>query len=293
MLELIESERANGGLFVPTMILALLEHPDFSKRDLSSYRVMLSGASVVPAALVNRTKAAFGADLVILFGQTELNGVVCVTTPTDSVEDQSETLGRPLPQVDLRIVDPETGATQPIDTPGEIWIRGYQAMLGYCGMEEATRATIGADGWVRMGDLAAMDARGYLRITGRLKDMIIRGGMNIYAREIEDVLFDHPSVAEVAIIGIPDERWGEVVAAVIRPADPETPLSPDALHAHCRARLAAHKAPSVWFSVVAYPLTPSGKIQKFVLQDWVKAGSLTPLIWSRSSETDKARMGGL
>jgi fatty-acyl-CoA synthase len=284
MLDLIESERANAMLVVPTMIIALLDHPDFMTRTLSSMKVILTGAAVVPAALVHRARQAFRCDLIILFGQTEVNGVVSQTTPEDTVEDQSQTLGRPLPQVEVRISDPDADNVQPLGVPGEICVRGYQIMHGYCGLDEDTKAVISADGWLRTGDVGVMDERGYLRMTGRLKDMIIRGGMNIYPREIEDVLFDHASVAEVSVVGIPDEKWGEIVGAVIRPEDPATPPSPDDLHAFCRARLAAHKAPAAWFFVEAYPLTPSGKIQKFMLQRWIASGQIQPVPWSRSNQ---------
>lgn len=283
MLELIESEKINASLFVPTMIIALLDDPEFSQRDHSSMKVVLTGASVVPATLVRRTKAAFGCSLVILFGQTEVNGVVCQTTPDDSVDDQAHTLGRPLPQIELRIADPETGTTQAIEVPGEICVRGYQVMHGYCGYPTDGIGVIDNEGWLYTGDLGAIDSRGYVRITGRLKDMIIRGGMNIYPREIEDILFDHAEVADVSVVGVPDEKWGEIIAAVIRPLDHGKPPSPDELHAYCRSRMAAHKAPSLWFFVESYPLTPSGKIQKYILRSWISEGVLAPVSWSRSS----------
>lgn len=275
MLELIESERGNATLIVPTMILALLEHPDFTSRDLSSMKTILTGAAVVPAALVHRTKEAFKSDLSILFGQTEVNGVVCQTSIDDSVEDQSETLGKPLPHAEVCIADPDAGEFVPIGATGEIWVRGYQNMLGYYGLEKETRETIRSDGWLRTGDMGVMDERGYFKIAGRIKDMIIRGGMNIYPREIEDVLFAHAQVAQVSVVGIPDERWGEAIAAVVLPADRFNPPPVEELHAHCRAHLAAHKSPVAWYFVDEYPLTPSGKIQKFVLQEWIAEGRLT------------------
>jgi len=274
MLELIESEKANATLIVPTMILALLEHPDFLTRDHSSLMTVLTGASTVPEALVARTKTAFGSNVVILFGQTELNGVVTATTVDDTTEDQARTLGKPLPRLEVRIVDPATGDTQPIGVSGEICVRGYQNMLGYCGRPEHTAETIDADGWLHMGDLGAMDSRGYISITGRLKDMLIRGGMNIYPREIEETLFAHPQIADVSVIGMPDERWGETIAAIVRPRDAANAPNAEELHAWCRERLSAHKTPSAWFFVEAYPMTASGKIQKFVLKQWVEEGKL-------------------
>ncbi|HVE27227.1 MAG TPA: AMP-binding protein [Sporichthya sp.] len=279
-LELVESERAETMLVVPTMILALLDHPDQATRDLSSIRTVCSGAAAVPAALVTRTKAAWDCDFTILFGQTEINGVVCQTRITDSIEDQANTLGQPLPHVEVKVADPETGKVRPIGEIGEICVRGYQTMHGYYGEPEATAATLREDGWLHMGDLGTMDDRGYVRIAGRLKDMIIRGGMNLFPREIEDVVAAAPGVAQVAVVGVPDERWGEVVGAVVIPADPASPPVPDDLNAFCRDRLAAHKSPRHYFYVSGYPLTPSGKIQKFRLMEMVADGELVAVPWT-------------
>lgn len=281
MLELIEQERANATLIVPTMILALLDHPDFANRRLGSLTTILSGATAVPAALVTRAKNAFGCEFSILFGQTELNGVVCQTRTTDSVEDQSETLGKPLPQTEVAILNPDTSQVLPLNQPGEICVRGYQNMLGYYGLPDATRQCITEDGWLHTGDIGTMDSRGYLRIDGRLKDMVIRGGMNLYPREIEDTLFNHPAVAQVSVIGVPDEKWGEVVAAVIVPKGDAGKLSILDLHTFCRERLAAHKTPALWFIVENFPMTPTGKIQKYVLRKMIVSGELKPTEWER------------
>ncbi|MGK5114641.1 AMP-binding protein [Geodermatophilus sp. CPCC 205506] len=276
-LELFETYRGTHSLMVPTMLIAVLEHPDCATRDLSSIQTMMSGASAVPETLVHRVMERLGCRFSILFGQTEMHGVISQTRLTDSPADQAGTVGQPLPELEVRIVDPATGETLPIGEQGEICCRGYQTMLAYYELPEETAATIDADGWLHMGDLGTMDARGFLRVTGRLKDMIIRGGINIYPREIEDLLFTHPQVAEVAVIGVPDERWGEQIAAVVRPADPSSPLLAEDLRAWCRERIAAHKVPVHWFVTQAYPMTPSGKVQKFVLRDQVNAGVLTPL----------------
>ena len=166
----------------------------------------------------------------------------------------------------MKIVDATTGDTVAPGVVGELCTRGYHVMTGYLDNPEATAAAIDADGWLHTGDLASMDERGYCRIGGRLKDMIIRGGENIYPREIEQVLFEHEDVADVAVVGIPDPVWGEQVAAVVRPAAGRTP-DPDVLFAYCRERLAPHKAPRHWRVVDAFPLTPSGKIKKYVLRD--------------------------
>lgn len=281
MLELIESERCETTLIVPTMILALMEHPDLPKRDVSSLRMIQSGAATVPAALVRRALSTFGCQLTIMFGQTESNGPFVITSPGDTIEDQTETIGRPVAHVEVKIVDPANGEVVPVGTVGEVWARGYQTMSGYYGQPEATRAALLPDGWLRTGDLATMDSRGYLRITGRLKEMIIRGGMNLYPREIEDVLFSHPEVAQIAVIGLPDEKWGEIVAAVVLPKNPAAPPSIEALYNHCRANLSPQKTPERWFIVPQYPLTPTGKIQKNVLQDWIKEGRIAPEDWVR------------
>ena len=276
VLDLVEAYRGTIMLAVPTMLLALLDEPGLAARDLSSLQTLMSGAAVVPAALVRRATETFGCQFTIVFGQTELHGVISQTQLDDSAEDQSETIGRPLPQVEVKIADPVTGDVMPVGQVGEICARGYQTMLGYFGMPGETAAVLDGSGWLRTGDLAAMDGRGYLTITGRLKDMIIRGGENIYPREVEDVLFAHPAVSQVAVVGLADEKWGERVAAVIKPADPANPPSPAALRDYCRDHLAGFKAPAEWFFVAEYPLTASGKIQKFRIQEDIAAGRITP-----------------
>jgi len=288
MLELIEAERCEASLLVPTMILAILDHPDRPKRDLSSFRTILSGAANVPAALVRRVDEVLRCNVCIIFGQTESNGPITITAPTDSVEDQTDTVGLPLAQVEVKIVDTGTHAIVPVDTVGEIWVRGYQIMTGYYGQPDATRASIMPDGWLRTGDLGTMDSRGYLKITGRLKDMIIRGGMNLYPKEIEDVIFDHPAVSQIAVIGIPDEKWGEIVAAVILPKDARKPPPVDDLFAWCRANLSPQKTPERWFFVEQYPLTSTGKIQKNVLVEWVRDNRIVPEQWVRSTSKPAA-----
>jgi fatty-acyl-CoA synthase len=158
--------------------------------------------------------------------------------------------------------------------PGEIYCRGYQNMLGYYEMPEATSATIDPDGWLHMGDLGTMDDRGFIKVTGRLKDMIVRGGMNIYPREIEEFLHTHPAVAEAAVIGVPDEKWGEQIAAVLRLAPAAQRPTAAEMRAFCRAQMSAHKTPAYWSFVEALPSTPTGKVQKFVLRDQLSSGDL-------------------
>lgn len=273
-LELFETYRGTHSLMVPTMLIAVLEHPDFATRDLSSVETIMSGAATVAESLVERVIERVGCRFSILFGQTEMHGVISQTRVTDSPADQATTVGQPLPELEVKIVDVETSAVVPIGAQGEILCRGYQNMLEYYRLPEETAATIDADGWLRMGDLGTMDERGFLRITGRVKDMIIRGGINIYPREIEELLFLHPEIADVAVVGVPDERWGEQVAAVIRLREPDRRPQPEVLKAWCRERISSHKTPSRWYFATEYPMTPSGKIQKFVLLERIASGDL-------------------
>ncbi|HEX6487404.1 MAG TPA: AMP-binding protein [Candidatus Dormibacteraeota bacterium] len=266
VLELIESTGASAFCGVPTMLVALLESVGASGRDLSRLRVVVSGGSVVPAELARRLERELGVTFVIVFGTTECSPLVTQTALDDSEVDRVETLGRPLPQVDVMIAAPDSGSPVPVGEVGELCARGYQVMTGYNDNLEGTAAAIDSQGWYHTGDLASMDARGYLRIEGRLKDMIIRGGENIYPREIEDALGTHPAVAEVAVVGVPDERWGEIVAAFVR-LSPNLEATEAELLAHCRARLAPYKLPVRWEFVDAFPMTGSGKIQKFKLKE--------------------------
>ena len=262
---------------VPTMLIAMLAHPGFDQFDLSRLSGILSGGSPVPPELAHRVEQRFGVRFTTVYGQTELSPVVTQTSPDDSPEDKATTAGRPLPQVAVAIRDPATGETVPTGQPGEICARGYQAMLGYFDMPERTAETIDPDGWVRTGDLGVLDDRGYLQVTGRIKDMIIRGGENIYATEIERVLFSHPGVRDVAVLGLPDPTWGEIVAAVLIPADPGQPAAVTELHDLCRTSLAPHKTPARWFGATELPLTGSGKIQKFRLREQIDGGELSEL----------------
>jgi fatty-acyl-CoA synthase len=269
------------------MILALLNHPDAKTRDLSSFNSILSGAAAVPEALVKRAKKEFEVEFAIMYGQTESNGPFLETFTTDSDELQSQTIGRPIPHVEVKVVDVTTLETVPVNTVGEYWVRGFNTMQEYYGQPEATRAALTEDGWLRTGDLGTMDEDGYFRITGRLKEMIIRGGMNLYPSEIESILFEHDDIAQVAVIGIPDETWGETVAAVILPKNPDAPPSPEALWAYCRQNLSPQKTPEHWIFVREYPMTATGKIQKNVLRDWSAEGKLQPVDWTRPERNSK------
>lgn len=278
VLELVDEYRPYVVGGVPTMLIAMMEHPRLAEYDLSSAGCVISGGASVPPELVRRIEATLGVRFSIVYGQTETSPVITQTALDDSADDKALTVGRPLPQTGCRIVDPATGDVVPVGTDGEICTQGYLTMEGYFENPEATAATIDADGWLHTGDLGRMDARGYVSVTGRLKDLVIRGGENIYPAEVEQVLFEHPAVGDAAVLGLPDERWGEVVVAVVRPLDPGNPPTAEDLHAWCRERLAAHKAPQRWFVTDGFPLTGSGKVQKFVLRDRAEKGALDDLL---------------
>ncbi|WP_309643942.1 AMP-binding protein [Phenylobacterium sp.] len=271
MLDIIEAERVNIMLGVPTMLVGLLEAQADRARDVSSVRVAASGGSMVPPELVRRIRSVFDCGFQTVYGQTEASPLLTQTRSEDSVEDLCETVGQAMPQTELSIRDPKTDAVQPIGAVGEICARGYNIMLEYNGNPAATAATIDPQGWLHTGDLGTMDARGYLKITGRVKEMIIRGGENLFPAEIENVLLEHPDVAEVAIVGAPDARWGEIVICFLR-LTPGAQLDTPALVAHCRANIAPQKTPAHWIEVNEWPLTGSGKIQRFVLRDRFVAG---------------------
>jgi fatty-acyl-CoA synthase len=269
VIELSQTYESNTMLGVPTMLVAILEHSDFADADLSSLKALCSGGSLVPEHLVRTFEEQLGAPFTIVFGQTECSPVASMTQPTDTIEDKAGTIGPPMPNVEVRIVDPESGETLPIGEVGEYLTRGYHVMHEYFEMPDATAETIDADGWLHTGDLAAMDERGYCTVEGRLKDMIIRGGENIYPKELEELLFAHDAVGEVAVVGLPDDNWGETVSAFIRPA-PGTTVDKQQLFSYLREHLAPHKTPRQWFAVDEFPFTGSGKIQKFKLrQQWI------------------------
>lgn len=275
VLELIEKESGTFSLLVPTMIEAVLNYPERKKFDLSTLKHFMSGASKVEAALVRRVESELGIGVSIVFGQTEMHGVVSQTHRDDSIEDQSETLGQPMPHCEIKVADPETGEVLPIGEQGEFCYRSsFQTMLGYDGMPEETAKVLTPDGWFHSGDLGSMDERGFLRITGRLKDMIIRGGENIYPAEIENLLKNHPQISDATVIGLPDEYWGEQVAAVIIPKNLEEKPTPEELNEYCKKNLAGFKRPRFWCFVSEFPITATGKLQKFKLRELILKGEL-------------------
>lgn len=271
MLDIVESERVGFVFGVPTMLVGLLEAQAAQPRNVASVRMCGSGGSMVPPELVRRVRATFECDFETVYGQTETSPLLTQSHADDAFDDICNTVGQPVPQTEISIRDPGTNAVVPVDVIGEICARGYCLMLEYNDNPEATAKTIDADGWLHTGDLGRMDARGYVTVTGRVKEMIIRGGENLFPAEIENVLLEHPAVAEVAVVGIPDERWGEIVAAFLRLA-PGASLDRESLVAHCRERMSPQKTPARWIEVAEWPLTGSGKIQKFVLRDRFVAG---------------------
>ncbi len=277
LLRTVQDYRADVVAGVPTMLGAMLQHPEFDRFDLGSCSVVLSGGSSVPPDLVRQVEQRLDVRLTTVFGQTELSPVVTQTCLDDDPEDRANTVGRPLPQVEVTVLDPATGQQAPVGQQGEVCARGYQAMIGYFDMPERTAETVDADGWVHTGDLGILDERGYLRITGRLKDMIIRGGENLYPVEIEEALLTHPGVGGVAVLGLPDPSWGEVVVAVVVPTGDGPVPGSEELHRHCRERLAPHKTPVRWFRTGELPLTGSGKIQKFRIREQIDTGTLPAL----------------
>lgn len=269
VLELLESEEADVTAGVPTMLVSMIEHPDFARRDLSSLRSVSSGGAVVPPEIVRYIEESLGARSTICFGQTEMCGFISQTHLDDSPEDKAVTLGQPLPHVEARVVTP--AGTAGIGETGELEVRSPWVMSGYHEMPEATREALSGDGWLRTGDLVTMDARGYLRIAGRVKEMIVTGGVNVFPVEVEAVLCEHPDVSMAAVIGIPDHKWGERVVAVVRPVPGAHP-DPSELDLYVRERLAPFKAPKSVVVRNELPLTASGKVQKFVLRDELAGG---------------------
>ena len=271
MLKIIEAEQVNVVMGVPTMLVGMLEAQAATPRDLSSLRVVSSGGSMVPPELVRQVQSVFTVAFQTVYGQTETSPLLTQHSQDDAQEDLLETVGQPIPQTEIAIRDPASGVVVPVGQVGEVCARTFSVMHEYNANPEATAAAIDADGWLHTGDLGTMDSRGYVRITGRVKDMIIRGGENLFPAEIENVLLEHPDVAEAAVVGVPDPRWGEIVVCFVRLA-PGALLDRAALVTHCRERISPQKTPAHWIEVQEWPLTGSGKIQKFVLRDRIVAG---------------------
>ena len=267
VLKAVQEDRCTALLGVPTMFIAELEHPEYEKYDTSSLRTGIMAGSPCPEEVMKQVVNDMGAEeITIAYGQTESSPVITQTRTEDPIERRVSTVGRKLPDVEVKIVDPETGEEVESGEPGELCTRGYHVMKGYYKMPDKTEETIDEDGWLHTEDLATMDEDGYVKITGRTKDMIIRGGENIYPREIEEFLYGHPEISDVQVYGVPDEKYGEqVAAAIILKSDAS--LTEEDVKEHCRENIARHKVPRYVDFVEEYPMTASGKIQKFKLRE--------------------------
>jgi fatty-acyl-CoA synthase len=269
--EATERERTTFILGVPTMLVALIDEVRHSGRDVSSIKRIMSGGSMVAPQLCREAQAVFGAPIQIVYGQTETSPVLTQTWFEDTLQDLTETIGQPAAHTEISIRAPQSNSVLPVGEQGEICARGYSVMLGYNDNPQATTAAIDCEGWLHTGDLGRMDARGYIKITGRVKEMIIRGGENLFPAEIENAMLEHDAIDEVAVVGIHDEKWGEQVACFVRSNSDELLRAAD-LKAFIRDRLSPQKTPTYWVSVSDWPLTGSGKIQKFKLSNAFVAG---------------------
>ena len=266
-MEILQNCQCTAVHGVPTMFIGMLEHPDFEKFDFHRLRTGIMAGSPCPIKTMRDvTEKMHLPELTITYGQTECSPGMTMSRTDDPLELRVTTVGKLLPQTEGKIIDPATGSELPFDTPGEICTRGYLVMKGYYKMPEATRQAIDGDGWLHTGDVGTMDKAGNFRITGRLKDMIIRGGENIYPREIEEFLYTHPAVRDVQVVGVPDEKYGEEVCACVIPKEGES-LTADALIAYVQAGLSKFKAPRYVLMMPEFPMTASGKIQKFKLRE--------------------------
>jgi fatty-acyl-CoA synthase len=267
VLDTIDRERCTAVYGVPTMFLAELEHPEFARFDTTSLRTGIMAGALCPEPLMRRVIETMNLpELTIVYGLTETSPGLTQTPRDADLIERTQTVGRVMPEIEVRIVDPLTGLDVPVGTDGELWARGYVVMKGYYEMPEATAAAITSDKWLRSGDQASIDAGGRVRITGRIKDIIIRGGENIAPKEVEDVLRTHPSIADASVYAIKSEFFGEEVAAALR-VHPNASIDPEEVQAFCGARLARFKVPRFIRVVDAFPLTASGKIQKFRLRE--------------------------
>ena len=266
-LEAVQRERCTSLYGVPTMFIAELALPGFASYDLSTLRTGIMAGSPCPVEVMKRVVSEMHmAEVTICYGMTETSPVSTQTTADDDMERRVSTVGRVHPHVEVKIIDPETGRLMPRGTPGELCTRGYSVMLGYWDDEEQTRGAIDAARWMHTGDLAVMDDAGYLNIAGRIKDMVIRGGENIYPREIEEFLYAHPAIEDVQVIGVPDAKYGEELCAWVRLQPGET-LSLEELREFCTGKIAHYKVPRYLRITGEFPMTISGKVQKYKMRE--------------------------
>jgi fatty-acyl-CoA synthase len=267
VLEAVQEERCTSLYGVPTMFIAELEHPDFGSYDLGTLRTGIMAGSPCPVEVMRRVIERMNMrEVTICYGMTETSPVSTQTAPDDDLERRVSTVGRVHPHVEVKVVDPETGRVTPRGEPGELCTRGYSVMLGYWDDPERTAEAIDRGRWMHTGDLATMDAEGYLNIVGRIKDMIIRGGENVYPREIEEFLYTHPAIADAQVIGVPDERYGEEIMAWLRLREGES-LTEAELRDWCAGKIAHFKVPRYVKVVDDFPMTVTGKVMKFKMRD--------------------------
>ncbi|MBK7398586.1 MAG: AMP-binding protein [Myxococcales bacterium] len=267
VLETVAAEKCTSLYGVPTMFIAELEHPRFDELRPTTLRTGIMAGSPCPVEVMKRVQSDMGmGEVTICYGMTETSPVSTQSGLDDPLDKRVGTVGRVHPHVEVKIVAPDTGDVVARGEPGELCTRGYSVMLGYWEDAEATRIAIDAAGWMHTGDLATMDAEGYVNIVGRIKDMIIRGGENVYPREIEEFLHTHPDIAEAQVIGVPSERYGEEVMAWVRPR-PGTHLDAAALEGYCKGRIATYKVPRYWRIALEFPMTVTGKVQKFRMRE--------------------------
>jgi len=267
VLQAVQDEKCTGLHGVPTMFIAELNHPDYKQFDTSTLRTGIMAGSPCPIEVMKKVIEDMGAsEITICYGQTESSPVITQTKPDDAIEKRVASVGKPHPHVEVKIVDPATGEELPVGTPGELCTRGYHIMKGYYKNEEATRVAIDHEGWLHTGDIAILDEDGYIDITGRIKDMVIRGGENVYPREIEEFLYQHPSIQDVQVVGVPDPKYGEELMAWIIAKEGES-LSSEEIRAYCKGKISHHKIPRYIEFTTSYPMTASGKIQKFMLRE--------------------------
>jgi fatty-acyl-CoA synthase len=266
-METVQQERCTALYGVPTMFIAELEHERFKDFDFSSLRTGIMAGSPCPVEVMKKVQTVMHMpEMTICYGMTETSPVSTQSTTDDPFERRVATVGRVHPHVELKIVDPASGAVVPRGTSGELCSRGYIVMLGYWGNEEATRQAIDPARWMHTGDLATMDQEGYVNIVGRIKDMIIRGGENIYPREVEEFLYSHPEIADVQVIGVPSEKYGEEVMAWVKLRE-GAQVSGEELVTWCKGKIATYKIPRHWKFVDAFPMTVTGKVQKFKMRE--------------------------
>ncbi|WP_418064242.1 AMP-binding protein [Pimelobacter simplex] len=267
-LRTVQDEKCTGVYGVPTMFIAMQNHADFATYDLSTLRTGIMAGSICPVEVMKRCISEMHmAEVSIAYGMTETSPVSCQTRADDDLDRRTATIGRAAPHVEIKIVDPVTGETVPRGEPGEFCTKGYSVMLGYWNDPEKTAEAIDADGWMHTGDLAVMREDGYANIVGRIKDMVIRGGENIYPREIEEFLYTHPDVEDVQVVGVPDAKYGEELCAWIRIRPGATPLDAEAVKAFATGKLAHYKIPRYVMLVDEFPMTVTGKIRKIEMRE--------------------------